>query len=189
MNKVLTKPLDVRVLSIDPGFTMMGVAFSILDYTNLQQHVEFCQTFKIGNEVKQYADSNLSQATNSLLNTHAVRELVKSLLKEYQPDIVICEAAYLNRFPQAFASLSLCLNAIETAVYYYDYDVGFYTFDPATIKVSMGVKGNNGDKDAMTAALLSNDRITSEVDLTTLDEHSVDSICIGHCYFRHTAEF
>lgn len=186
--KVLRKPLTVRVLSIDPGMNM-GITMSVLDYNALVQQILFCGSFKIENEKRGYEETNIGLASNALVNTVTIRNLIATMLKEYQPDVVICEAAFLGRFPQAFASLSLCLNAIETAVYEYDYDVGFYTFDPPTVKMAMGVKGNSKDKDEMHHALLSNAYIKTEQDLTLLDEHAVDSACIGHCYFRLTAEF
>lgn len=183
-----TKPLDVRVLSIDPGMTM-GVTMSILDFNKQIQTVLFSDTFKIDKEKRQHEFSEVALGTNSVINTHTIRHLIKTILEEYQPDIVICEASFLGRFPQAFASLTLCINAIETAVYAYDYDVGFYTFDPPTIKQAMGVKGNSKDKDDMRDALLANKQIVSEEDLSLLDEHAVDSVCIGYCYFKMIAEF
>lgn len=187
-HKVLNKPLSVRVLSIDPGMNM-GITMSILDFNTMEQTVLFCDTFKIEKERRGYESSNVGLASNALINTHTIRKLIGDILHENQPDVVICEAAFLGRFPQAFASLCLCLNAIETAVYDYDYDVGFYTFDPPSVKVAMGVSGKSKDKDDMHKALLSNSRIKSTIDLSLLDEHAVDSICVGHCYFKLTGEF
>lgn len=188
MYKVLNKPLTVRVLSIDPG-NNMGICMSVLDFNTQTQTVLFVNTFDIDKEKRRYENDAVALGSNAVNRTHTIKNLVKGILDEYQADVVICEAAFLGRFPQAFASLVLCLNALETAVYSYDSDVGFYTFDPPTVKVAMEVDGKSKDKNLMHRALLSNTRIKSELDLTTLDEHSVDSICVGHCYFKLIAEF
>lgn len=182
------KPI-IRVVSIDPGFTMLGVAVSTLDYNTHKQELLYCETFKVSSVTRQYEHHDICSGTSRVINTFAICNLMRSILQEHQPDIIICEAAYLNRFPLAFVSLSLCLNAIESAAYGYDNDIGFYTFDPATIKNANGVKGNSGDKDAMTQSLLSNEHIQTQIDLTELDEHSVDAVCIGFCYFKLTAGF
>lgn len=188
MYKSLNKPLTVRVLSIDPG-NNMGITVSELDFNTQLQTVLFCNTFDIDKVKRRFENDYIALGSNAVNRTHAIKYLVGGLLNDYQPDVVICEAAFLGRFPQAFASLCLCLNAIETAVFDYDYDVGFYTFDPPTVKVAMGVYGKSKEKDDMRNALLKNTRIKSEQDLTLLDEHAVDSICVGHCYFKLTAEF
>ena len=188
MHKKLFKPLSVRVVSIDPGMNM-GICVSNLDFTQQKQEVLFVDTFYIDKKKKGFEDKPYGLASNALINTQTIRKLIGDVLQEYQPDVVICEAAFLGKFPQACASLCLCLNAIETAVFDYDYDVGFYTFDPPTVKNAMGVYGRSKDKDDMQKALMKNERIISEKDLSVLDEHSVDSICVGHCYFKLTAEF
>lgn len=188
MHKKLFKPLSVRVVSIDPGMNM-GITASVLNFNTEEQHVLFVDTFQIEKEKRGFESEQYSLASNALVNTQTIRKLIGDVLQEYQPDVVICEAAFLGRFPQAFASLCLCLNAIETAVYDYDCDVGFYTFDPPTVKNAMGVSGRSKDKDDMHKALMKNERIKSEQDLSVLDEHAVDSICVGHCYFKLTAEF
>lgn len=188
MYKVLNKPLTVRVLSIDPG-NNMGICMSVLDFNTQIQTVLFVDTFDIDKEKRRYENDAVALGSNAVNRTHTIKNLVEGILHEYQADVVICEAAFLGRFPQAFASLCLCLNALETAVYNYDTDVGFYTFDPPTVKVAMAVDGKSKDKNLMHQALLSNPRIKSELDLSALDEHSVDSICVGHCYFKLIAEF
>ena len=183
---MIDKELTLRVLSIDPGFNNLGVAFNLLNYKTGIHVVDFCTTFHIPRIAKIYEESCIAHCTNSMVNVSSVKNLISSLLHTYQPDVVVCEAAYLGRFANAFVSLSLCLHAIEKATFDYDYDVGYVTFDPASVKNSVGVKGNSKDKEDMRVAIMANLNIVSAIDFNSLDEHSIDSIGIGHCYFTRT---
>jgi hypothetical protein len=53
-------------------------------------------------------------------------------------------------------------------------------------KNANGVKGGSRDKEDMRKAIIANPSIVSTKDFNLLDEHSIDSIGIGYCYFRKT---
>jgi hypothetical protein len=60
--------------------------------------------------------------------------------------------------------------------------MNFDTIDPSTIKKSIGVKGNSGDKELMREAVR---KITNNsVPVDIMDEHSIDSIAIGYAWYR-----
>lgn len=183
---MINKELTLRVLSIDPGFNNMGVSFNTLNYHTGLQVVNYCTTYKIPKLTQELEESNVNHCTSGMINITAVKSLISGILSEFKPDVVVCEAAYLSRFPQAFVSLSLCLHAIESATFEYDYDVGFMTIDPSSVKVANGVKGNSKDKEDMRRAIMTNAYVVSAIDFNTLDEHAIDSICIGYCYFTRT---
>lgn len=182
----MKKELSLRVVSIDPGFNNLGVSFSNLNYHSGLMVVNDVNTYQIQKLTSRVDGSIIQYATNGLINVETVKALIGRLLDTYKPDVVICESSYMGKFPQAFVSLSLCLHAIESAVYNYDTDVGYYTFDPATIKNANGVKGGSRDKEDMRKAIIANPSIVSAKDFNLLDEHSIDSIGIGYCYFRKT---
>lgn len=184
MDKQLTKPLTVRLLSIDPGFNFMGICISELDFHSLTQRVIHVETINFNRYVKRFKHSPKQQGSKALMDTHMVKQLLAEVLHVHQPDVVVCEATYMGRFVNAFAALTLCINAIETAAYRYDDCISFYTFEPSSVKKAMGVKGGSKEKEDMREALAVREDISLGVPIDQLDEHSVDAICIGQCYFK-----
>ena len=183
---MINKELSLRVLSIDPGFNNLGVAFSTLNYHSNLQVVNNVTTFNIPRLIRLDDDPLTDHVSHYLVNSKKVYDIIRYNLESCLPDVIICEAAYLGSFANAFVSLSLCIQAVERAVYDYDFDVGFYTIDPSSVKKANGVKGNSKDKEEMRTAIIANPNIVSVVDFTKIDEHSVDAIAIGQCYFTRT---
>lgn len=187
MAPYLDKPLSVGIVSIDTGSINLGVAYSIFDYQTGIQQVMFATTFKIQSVVKHNNCNIYDDSTNTLKNTNAVFNLILSVCQTYNPDVVVAEAAFLGSFANAFASLSVILNAIESACFVYDYDVGYATIDPPTVKNSVGVTGRSSDKDDMRRAVQAHPSINlGTIDLSLLDEHAVDAIAIGYSYYALT---
>lgn len=183
----LDKPLSLGVVSIDTGSINLGVSYSVFDYQTGIQHVVFATTLKIQSVIKQGSCSLHSAATNRLQSTNAIFDLILSVCQRYNPDVVVAEASFMGRFPTAFASLSLALNAIERACFAYDYDVGYATIDPPTVKNAVGVTGRSSDKEDMRQAIEAHPNIhLGNIDLAYLDEHAVDAIAIGYSYFTLT---
>lgn len=174
----------LNLLSIDPGFTNLGICVSTLDYTNQTMHVHGVDTVPIS---KLVAKSPLTDYLNtSIIASQIVTDVVTDFCMRYDIDVVIVESAYLNRFPQAYASLTMCLNAIGVAIGHYDIDIGFYTLDPATIKVANGVSGGSSNKDDMSASIIKNKNIVLPSLTNSLDEHSWDAIGIGYAYLYYS---
>jgi Holliday junction resolvasome RuvABC endonuclease subunit len=111
----------------------------------------------------------------------SVYRLITQMIHDMQPDLVICESPYMDkRFPLSYMLLSLCSQAVQQAVKDYSTFIPFEFIDPASAKKGVGAKGNNGDKELMRQAVLSCAYITGGMDLTRLDEHTIDSIAIGY---------
>lgn len=187
MMPYLDKPLSVGILSIDTGSISLGVSYSVFNYQTGIQEVVMSTTFKIQTVIRHGECNYNHAATNNMNNTAAIYNVINSLCQTYQPDIVVAEASFLGRFPTAFASLTLALNAIERACYDYDIDVGFATIDPPTVKNCVGVTGKSSDKEDMRQAVQSHPFINlGIIDISLLDEHAIDSIAIGYSYYRLT---
>lgn len=178
------------ILSIDPGTKSLGI--SILDFTyfnvspnELGFKLEILDTRTVNIE-------NLAKLKyGTLLDDHSLRELkvkacydtIMKMVNTWTPAIVISEAPYMGRFPLAFGALVECLQAIRDAVRDYDVDLPFCSIDPATIKKQVGVKGNSGDKNAMTKAMFK--LFPEQLDkLEHLDEHAIDSLGVGYAWSK-----
>ena len=58
------------------------------------------------------------------------------------------------------------------------------------MKKNIGVKGNSGDKDLMTTAVLNNPNIifNDDIDTESLSEHAIDAIAIGYSVLNDLRE-
>lgn len=178
------------MISIDPGTNHLGICISEVDVIKgTQKPVE---AYSI--DIAKLADSRFELVALEhglrVAKLAAVRHAVGRVLEAYQPFAVESEGPYLGSFPQTFAALTECVGAIRQAVRDYDPCIALQVYDPATIKVAVGVKGKSGDKEAMRTALASGlpGLDLSEVDIKTMDEHAVDATAGGYCYIRMRAK-
>lgn len=173
--------LSLRIMGVDPGTENLGMSLGVCDFMTPKYNIIDASTFdikhlihKTNSYLTQYQSRNIAMYT-------AVYQLVYQAVHDLQPDLVICESPYMDRrFPLSYMLLSLCSQAVEQAVKDYSIFIPFEYIDPASAKKGVGVKGNNGDKNLMREAILSNKLITGSIDLSLLDEHAIDSIGIGY---------
>jgi hypothetical protein len=114
-----------------------------------------------------------------------VEYAVANYARAWEIERAVSESPYMGKFPAAYAALVSCINAIRSGCSNYDPTLYLDIIDPATIKKQLGVPGNSGDKSLITKAIEKSETIdTSLIDLSILDEHSVDSIAVGHAYLK-----
>lgn len=169
------------MISIDPGTNCLGIAISMLDVTTGKMTLEEAYTVDIKTVAKLYASHIEAYYGDRAAKLYAVEYLMFNLVRAWQPAIVASEGPYLGKFPQAYAALVECLSAIQRGCRNYSQSLPVKVFDPATVKKSLGVPGNSGDKALIANAIANTPRIdTSNVNLFILDEHSTDAIAVGH---------
>lgn len=169
-----------RIVSIDPGSNTAGFSVLEIDYDALTITVKDSMTI----------DKGLMLRMNPLERTvHSDRitklfgyfNFLHDQCTRLQPQLVCCENAYLSRFAAAYGTLKEQIMLFRTAVYNYDRFAQFHVVEPSTAKMNMGVKGGSKDKEDMRRALKKRKDIFygDGIDIDALDEHSIDSICIG----------
>ncbi len=175
-----------RILSIDPGSTNLGMAVLEVNHFTNEVKVIHVNTFIIDNIVRHaYSNYEFIYGTNAA-RLHAIGELVYSMCNAWGIDDVASEAPYMGRFPRAFEVLTYCMATIKFALLRYFGDKPIVVYDPATVKVAMGVKGNSGDKQAIAIALTKQPYLNlNGFDVNLLDEHSTDSIAVGCTYAKN----
>ncbi len=185
-------PAPCRILGIDPGTNKLGV--SVLDVCLATNAISlrFSQTFDGHVMSRDYRYVSRVHG-DKVARLEAHRENLYILLTHWQPHEVVSEAPYLGRFPAAYAALVECLTAVRHALSAYDWNMPLLTVDPPTAKNAVGVNGKSGDKDLMAAAvhrlvdlgfLLNPEGIV----LSSLDEHSIDSIAVGYVRAKYLAD-
>lgn len=172
---------SLRVISIDPGSNRAG--YTVIDYnlTSGKKNVLYSNTMSGDALSGLYFEPYAKELYGERMTKNMSHGLfLGHLLKKYKPMLVVCEAAYAGKFINAYKALTEHVTLLRVAVYNYDRTLEFGMIEPSRVKALMGVKGNTGDKTLMTKALKKReDVLLNEIDISSLDEHSIDSICIG----------
>jgi len=169
-----------RVISIDPGSNNTG--FSVIDFdpSTGWKDIIFSETIN-------QKDSTANQKAlieiygERPIRIKQVTKFLGELIDTYEPDVVVSEAPFMGRFPAAFRALAELVFAFKALVIERYSPLEFVDVDPPSVKKAMGVNGKSSDKDDMTNALISRDDLSyaEDINVTALDEHAVDSICVG----------
>ncbi len=167
----------MRIMGIDPGTQCTGI--SIIDFEKDKKEICFVETIHAEKLAKNL--SFIEEIHGSrYVRIQATADQVQKLMIHYRPNLVISESPYMGKFANSFAALTQLISEIRSRVFRFDNSICFQMIDPATVKKFMGVSGKSGDKDLMQAALIKRQLLYSEtIDLSMLDEHSIDSICIA----------
>lgn len=175
--------VPVRLLSFDPGSTMVGLAVSEFDddYTTMRvihaETIDLVRLQRFSHDM--YAQKHGERATR----LHILSTVVWRSARAWKPCFFCSEAPYLGRFPQAYAALVESIEAIHAGLRVYDALQPFPTIDPATVKNRVGVNGRSGDKELMRQAIQQQGDLTLGIDVSELSEHAVDAIAVGYAYF------
>lgn len=178
-----------RLVGVDPGSDTLGVAVLDLDLGTDQITLMEARTF---------SGVQLSRAFRHVQEVHgdrAARLMAhEENLYQYfcytQPHNVASEGPFMSRFPQAFATLTLCVENVRRALYRYYPFLPLVIIDPPTVKLSVGVRGKGTTKDDVKVGLkriIKEGRIlnTHDIDIDVLDEHSIDAIVVAYTQAKY----
>lgn len=193
-------PLQVipfRVIGIDPGSNTLGVAVLDIDLMSQTETLVDARTFDASKGLREY--HNMLRVYGELATrVQSHEDTLVGYFSFYRPHAIICESPFLGRFPAAFKALLACMFSIQRAVIRYDRFMPLHMADPMSVKAAVGVtskgipKGprQKGRKRGRTNAELAKDKVrdavlgldminASGLDLTLLDEHSIDAIAVA----------
>lgn len=172
-----------RYIAIDPGSNTLGLSVFDVNLVTLEERVVEAVTFS-GEKLsarRPYVNE-IHGDKFARLRAHEVNLL--NLMERWKPNAVICESPFLGRFPQAFAALTETLSMIRRATYAFDPSICVETVDPPTAKLAVGVSGKGKDKEDVRQGVLKlrDQGVIFDLPrpLEELDEHSIDSIAVGH---------
>ncbi len=178
-------PIPYRVVGIDPGSVTLGVA--VLDL-NIDTHaIELidARTFDASKSLQPYwlvAKTHGDRVARLMAHEDGLYGYFCCM----QPQAIASESPYMGRFPQAYAALTECMTSIRRAVWRYDNRMPLHLSDPMTVKAAVGVvsKGRKNrealSKDHVQEGVLNLDLINhSGIDISKLDEHSIDAIAVA----------
>lgn len=176
---------NYTILSIDPGLTTCGYAYSIYDEDAF--HVNAAGTTNTEDILRNHPEK-LQYPANTL-KSDILADSFQQLIVTYMPQYVVTEAAFYNPSrPAAYASLLRCIFTLEHVLH--TANAVLYKIAPMLIKKeSQSTAGAMANKDEMKDALLqlteTKDIILSEdIDIEELSEHAIDAIHVGRAFTR-----
>lgn len=178
---------EYRITTFDPGSSRYGFSNFVIDLSAkkpLPELVE-CDTVYIDSFLPQYQE-RFPHLSLRQLRHRILRDTTSGILSDFRPHAIGCEDNYLGRFPQAFSALVECVYSYRLAIEDYTDDIPLWIVDPMTAKKVVGAsKKKKGDsKSPVRDAILKTKMFKTSLDLTTRDEHAIDSSAIGTwaCY-------
>lgn len=173
----------VTILSIDPGLSTFGWAFSEYDRTisklSIVNYGNYCPARLA--ERKEF-DHDVRLYGHRIMSLCVARIEIDYLYKSFRPDFVCCEDAFFNRFrPTAYAALLQWITTIE--LFLKDkYKQQLYKMSPKSIKHAIG-KGDS-DKAQVLKNVLSNKQMEFKHDESKLIEHEWDACACGWAFSK-----
>lgn len=176
----------ITVFAIDPSQSHLG--WSVHHYypdTGVDQVATFGQLEATRLAKKENSKDEFKVYSN-VLSLFLLEREMKKLFDEYHPDYVVSEGAFMARFPTAFVSLKLCINAIQR-VLYTEYHMPLYQVAPKEAKAAVAV--GTADKLAVQESIQHIDKLklkdTKQNPLAHMTEHEADSIAIGYTFCKN----
>lgn len=171
---------EFRIASIDPGSDTLGFSLLVIDMRTGVITVEHSETYHASRNLRYLPDGyeELHGSMRSRMYCH--QRTLTNLLCQFKPHAIVAESAFLKkRFPRSFEVLTIGLEMIRAALYFYDRSARLDLVDPRTVKKAVGVTTNKSDKDLVHLGVINYPGLVWNVDPETLDEHSADSVAIG----------
>lgn len=180
MSEILKSPECIRVLSIDPSTSCMGV--SVLD-VNIMRSEPFKLLYmntihgsKLLYDIPVQFDDQA--ATGVLARSFGMGRSMKDLLQIFEPDTGICEDNYLGASPLTFKQLIQAVGFLQEAFTTSGVHLSFVTPNPA--KAIVGANFKDSQKEDVHKGVMDYKWLDAGViDLTLADSHSADSVAIG----------
>lgn len=175
-----TSPRIASIVGIDPGTDTLGTAVLYFDILTLEI---------VSLEMRTYAGKR--QARNSwesetfgdkLGRLHWHEENLFQLFVRASPFAIASEAPFIGRFPAAGIALTEAIGIIRNAAFRYNPTKVVQLYDPPSVKLSVGAKGDAG-KDAVLNGLMrvAGHAYIGEIPLNQVDEHSSDAGAVAIC--------
>lgn len=176
----------IRIVSFDPG-SFMGITASEIIVINNQRVFRPLESTSVDLQKRANKEYSLELEIHDsrFAKSMVIKDVVSATLRHWEPDFVICEAAYMGKFPSAFGSLIENIAFIRLAIHEYSGTMGLILIDPSSVKKEAGTTKINKDKSLVKQALTRlKDMDLSKIDLDKLDQHAIDSIAIGYYCFK-----
>ena len=180
-----SEDITYRVISLDPGANL-GITVSEGDLGMTYIKPLHTETVDLNKWVARSCPDLAATFGSRFARIYALRQVLSNVFRKWQPDFMANENAFMMiRRVTAGIILAEYVLVMKMVAYEYDPALPIYGYAPFEIKASVKTKKLSGQKTLVTDALpLLADLDLTNVDITKLDEHSIDSIAIGYCFLH-----
>ncbi len=175
----------IRLLSIDPGTDTMGVSIFDISPDDYSFRVVYSNTFK-ASQYTTYGTTYADSRGHATARLYQHSKVLTEIMEYTQPTLICAESNFLKfGRVEAYKALVLCFDMILDVVWNYSPSMYLYRVDPVSAKNYVGVSHKGTDKEDVRAGVVKHlSDYMDGVCLDDLDEHSIDSIAIGHCFIK-----
>lgn len=175
----------ITVLAFDPGVYHTG--WSVLKYDQTSNTISVAEYGTIeANSLARKENKEDYKIYGNVISFFLLEREVTTLVNKYAPDYVACEGAFMARFPNAFVSLKLCINAIQRVLYTH-FRKTLHLIAPKEAKKAIG--NGTADKLAVQNSIqhLADLKVkdTKQKPIDKMVEHEADSIAIGYAFIKN----
>lgn len=173
----------VRILAVDPGTSHLGLAVLDWEYGQPQAEVVWAKTV---HAVDPTHDSGYGEYVGRRdARLKFLEAMWEECLRLASPTFVATETPFMQRSKlsayESGVELQLMLRRTLWRVYP---GMSLHGFNPIIVKSFVGVEAKGTDKTHMRAAVMKLYANHSLIDLSTLDEHSIDGVAVGNIFVR-----
>ncbi|ANZ48389.1 hypothetical protein BIZ78_gp186 [Erwinia phage vB_EamM_Caitlin] len=173
----------VRIVAVDPGTSHLGLAVLDWEYGEAQAEVVWAHTV---HAVDPTHDSGFGEYVGRRdARMVFLQEKWAEFLRLATPTFVCTETPFMQRAKlsayESGVELQLMLRRTLWQVYP---GMSLHGFNPIIVKSFVGVEAKGTDKTHMRAAVMKLYADHSLIDLSVLDEHSIDGIAVGNIFVR-----
>lgn len=179
----------MNLISIDPGSNYTGTAvLQVNNGGNIK--VIYVETIDVERQLHR---------NDSVINLYGVKyakqliiaQQISKLIDLYTVPYVCSEAPFLKPGrSRIFESLVGILSVIRHQIQTNHYGCMFETIDPKSVKMSVGVNAGSKNKNDMAVAVKKLPiEWESDIGVSLLDEHSIDSIAVGYAMCKELITF
>ena len=175
---------DVRILSIDPGLSHL--AWSIINHNT---HTGKTTVKRFGEVTANKVVSKVAMREQTvkygtrIIALNYIQERISEIMRIHKPDHVVIENAFFcSRFPNAFIALVQTTNVIEM-ILLQSFQKPLHRISPKEAKYAISGSGSSGKLDIQKAVKEhAKIEFQQEKNIERMTEHVADSIAIAYAF-------
>lgn len=174
---------SIRIGCVDWGSSHLGLAVLDWEWGKEQAEVVWSKTISVSDETHLTTYTEVCGRRDRRLDI--LRDAWLMFLRLSRPTFVITETPFMQRAKlSAFESGVEMQKMLRQGLWEVYPNKYLYGVDPMTVKRYVGVEPKGTDKSHMAKAVQALYTLHSMIDLTVLDEHSIDAIAVGNYFVR-----
>lgn len=172
-----------RIMAIDPGTTTFGVAILDWKYGTELARVRWAHTLKETNSAQ--TDSFEEMCGKRDVRIAGLARDFAEILDFSFPNFVITETSFSQRGKANAYESGIEVNSMmRRALWDFSPAMPLHGINPRSVKNYVGVSHVGTEKDDVKKAVIALYKDNTDIDLETLDEHSIDAIAVGNFFVR-----